>query len=75
MKSLHKKILACAGIILIIFTNFFLFSALFSEGPFQIGLIMVCGIVVLAMFGFHLSRNKAIDIKKIMGVDDDENGK
>jgi len=37
-------------------------------------LIMVSGIVVLAMFGFHLSRNKAIDVKKIMGGDDDEKG-
>ena len=74
MKTLYKKILAWAGIILIIFTNLFLFSAIFSEGPLQIGLIMVCGIVVLAMFGFHLSRNKAIDVKKIMGGDDDEKG-
>jgi hypothetical protein len=24
------------------------------------------------MFGFHLSRNKAIDVKKILGGDDDE---
>jgi hypothetical protein len=74
MKTLYKKILAWAGIILIIFTNLFLFLAIFSEGPLQIALIMVCGIVVLAMFGFHLSRNKAIDVKKIMGGDDDEKG-
>jgi hypothetical protein len=75
MKIIYKKILACAGILLILLTNLFLFSSLFSEGPLQAGLIIVCGIVILAMFGFHLSRNKAIDIKKIMGGDDEENNK
>jgi hypothetical protein len=70
MKAFYKKILACAGIILIILANLFLFYAIFSESPLQIVLLIICGMVVLAMIGFYLNRHKAIDIKKIMGDED-----
>jgi len=70
MRTFFKKLLAWAGIISIVLINIFLYAGLFTDGPVQIALAIICGIGILAMVGFHLNRNKAIDIKKIMGGND-----